>query len=209
MSEKTHSELIAEQLTNIERLGDELPSVNAAGALRKLLRHLDEAHGRKIDALKQRCAELDAEVAAKDEVIKRLNDAIAEEQRRKMATPENSSAVGNAAKLRKAMIEVLEYIETFHKYITPGKGKRLTALFAVADTIRDKARAALAAPPRQCDVGTVEEQAQRMADFCERHYKKAAPGRHICSACKFHNKDAEWECYFSWAQMPYESEAAK
>jgi hypothetical protein len=55
------------------------------------------------------------------------------------------------------MIEVLEYIESFHKYITPGKGKKLTALFAVADTIRGKARAALAAPPRNCDLPKVAE----------------------------------------------------
>lgn len=92
MSEQeTHEEIIAEQLTNIESLGDELPAVIAAGTLRKLLRHLDEAHKREVDALKQRLAELDAEVAAKDEVIQRLNDAIAEDQRRKMATAENSS----------------------------------------------------------------------------------------------------------------------
>ena len=48
--------------------------------------------------------------------------------------------------LREAMVEILEYIESFHKYIIPGKRKKLTTLFAVADTIRDKARAALAAP---------------------------------------------------------------
>ena len=44
---------------------------------------IEAAWKREIDVLKQRCAELNAEVAAKDEVIKRLNDAIAEEQRRK------------------------------------------------------------------------------------------------------------------------------
>jgi len=59
--------------------------------------------------------------------------------------------LGDAAKLREAMVEVLGYIESFHKYITPDKTKGLTTLFAVADTIRDKARAALAAPPRNCD----------------------------------------------------------
>ena len=52
-------------------------------------------------------------------------------------------------KLREAMIEILEYIEAFHKYITPGNGKKLTVLFAVADTIRDKARAALAATEKE------------------------------------------------------------
>ena len=52
-------------------------------------------------------------------------------------------------KLREALCEILSYIESFHKYITPGKGKKLTALFAVADTIRGKARAALAATEKE------------------------------------------------------------
>ena len=65
--------------------------------------------------------------------------------------PKEQLERGDCAKLREALIEILEYIESFHKYITPGKGKKLTTLFAVADTIRNKARAALAAPPRNCD----------------------------------------------------------
>lgn len=75
---------------------------------------LDAAHKREIDVLNQRCAELYAEVAAKDEVIKRLNDAIAEEQRRKMATTENSSAVGDGDK-SKAPDPVAYAIEGFKK----------------------------------------------------------------------------------------------
>jgi len=62
-----------------------------------------------------------------------------------------SDTAGNCAKLREALVETLGYIESFHKYIIPGKRKKLTALFAVADTIRGKVRAALAAPPRNCD----------------------------------------------------------
>jgi chromosome segregation ATPase len=99
-------------------------ALDLAETKRKEAGRLDAAHKREVDALKQRCAELDAEVAAKDEVIKRLNDAISEEQRRKMATAEKSSAVGDCAKLREALCEILSYIESFHKYITPGKGKK-------------------------------------------------------------------------------------
>ena len=75
---------------------------------------LESAHKREIDVLKQRCAELNAEVAAKDEVIKRLNDAISEEQRRKMATAEKSSAVGDAAKLREALKDIRRIVEQIH-----------------------------------------------------------------------------------------------
>lgn len=63
--------------------------------IRREADRLEAAHKREVEALKQRLNELDAEVAAKDEVIKRLNDAISEEQRRKMATAENPSAVGS------------------------------------------------------------------------------------------------------------------
>lgn len=84
----------------------------------------------------------------------RLADRLEAAHKREVATTKESLAVGNSgdcAKLREALCEILSYIESFHKYITPGKGKKLTALFAVADTIRGKARAALAEPPRNCE----------------------------------------------------------
>lgn len=81
------------------------------------------------------------------DTVKLLCDAIEYQQEQLKAKTE----VCDAAKLRKVLTEILEYIDSFHKYITPGKGKKLTALFAVADTVRNKARAALAAPPRNCD----------------------------------------------------------
>lgn len=106
-------------------------------------------------------------------------------------------------KLRETMIEVLEYIETFHKYITPGKGKKLTALFAVADTIRNKARAALAEPVRNCDVGTAEEQTERFCLLCNMR----------CDGCKCDHRLFKEEdsgpCAIAWAQMPYEEGGAK
>ena len=111
MSEnRTHAEIIAEmrifKCRNLET--GELELCNAIANY--LSDHIDAAHKREIDVLKQRCAELNAEVAAKDEVIKRLNDSIAEEQRRKMATAENPSAVGDTAKLREALKKCLLYI---------------------------------------------------------------------------------------------------
>lgn len=78
------------------------------------LRQQRDVFGKRAEKLLERCAELDAEVAAKDEVIKRLNDTISEWQRREMAT---TSAVGNAAKLR----ETLEYPKDANdKYIHIG-----------------------------------------------------------------------------------------
>jgi hypothetical protein len=105
-------------------------------------------------------------------------------------------------KLRKTMIEVLEYIETFHKYITPGKGKKLTALFAVADTIRDKARAALAEPVKNCEVGTVGEQDERFSAFCNRHFDERGLCDKACPCRDFNMIGGT--CSIVWAQMPYE-----
>ena len=122
-------------------------------------------------------------------------------------TAKKSLVVGDCAKLREAMVEILGYIESFHKYITPDKTKGLTTLFAVADTIRGKVRAALAAPPRNCDVGSVEEQTARFTKVCTANSKDGVRG--LCSGtCPF-SRDYQSECALVWAQMPYEEGGAK
>ena len=64
--------------------------------------------------------------------------------------------------------------------------------------------AALAAPPRNCDIGTAEEQSVRMSEFCREQYKKT-DGVALCSGCRFHGIEG-LDCQFAWAQMPYKSE---
>ena len=99
---------------------------------------------------------LDEAIAHADEVASDCSTACRREHKQladwlRELKSMRSAERGDVAKLREALCEILSYIESFHKYITPGKGKKLTALFAVADTIRAKAYAALAAPPRNCD----------------------------------------------------------
>lgn len=64
--------------------------------------------------------------------------------------------------------------------------------------IRDIAKAAIAAPVRNYEVGTAEEQMKRQYDtMC--NTTKACP-------------DPDWsckECFAKWAQMPYEEGGAK
>ena len=56
--------------------------------------------------------------------------------------------------------------------------------------------AALSAPPRNCDVGTVEEQVERFQWFC---------ATRPCDGCTLKNKVNETlDCSIHWAQMPYE-----
>ena len=64
------------------------------------------------------------------------------------------------------------------------------------------AKAALAEPIKNCDVGTVEEQIDRMLEFCGRKGK--------CTRCEHHKIGTMFrECTLRWAQMPYEEGGAK
>ena len=54
--------------------------------------------------------------------------------------------------------------------------------------------AALAKPPRNCDVGTAEEQTRRWNRFCYRHECLSCPVKPI----------GEVDCILAWSQMPYD-----
>ena len=58
------------------------------------------------------------------------------------------------------------------------------------------AKAALDRKPRNCDVGTPEEQVERFQWFCDTR---------PCDRCTLKNKgSAIHDCAIHWAQMPYE-----
>lgn len=64
--------------------------------------------------------------------------------------------------------------------------------------ICDIARAALAEPMRNCDVGTAEEQGERFHAFCKSNKQ---PGDvYSCDRCKLNSIE---DCELAWAQMPY------
>ena len=66
---------------------------------------------------------------------------------------------------------------------------------------------ALAAPPRTCDVGTAEQQAERFTDFCRKQGEKCAIGRGKGECPIF--KGYKYDCGVLWSQMPYEEGGAK
>ncbi|MBO6031967.1 MAG: hypothetical protein J6Q22_11040 [Prevotella sp.] len=68
----------------------------------------------------------------------------------------------------------------------------------------DNAKAALSAPPRQCDVGTEEEQAERQKAYCRKHFTPDKLGGN-CRKCPLRNRRG-WSCQLAWAQMPYAEE---
>lgn len=102
----------------------------------------------------------------------------------------------NSAALREALEEVLDKIDAWR---TDGSMEhwQYSQLFDICD-------AALAAPPRNCDVGDAAEQSERLAKFCKANYEKAKKDKHICSECRFN--DCIGECPLNWAQLPFTPE---
>lgn len=65
--------------------------------------------------------------------------------------------------------------------------------YADDSPIAEMIRAALKNPPRNCDVGTAEEQLKRKRAYCKGQY---------CRICPFYGNDSLL-CAFRWAQTTY------
>ena len=108
--------------------------------------------------------------------------------------------LGNAANMRKA----LEQISNMGEQIDYQLGSSEETVYAfrnercLAHNISECARAALSAPPRNCDVGTPKEQSARFDAHCRKHMG--------CLTCPLREKDGgvPKHCEFAWSQMPYE-----
>ena len=87
---------------------------------------------------------------------------------------------GNAATMRAALVQVKDRLvaSVYDGSIDPHETLKIV-------------ESALAEPPRECDVGYVEDQIQRYSEFCRNHKKLKAPPIHS----------------LEWAQRPYEGGA--
>ena len=91
------------------------------------------------------------------------------------------SQVGNKAAWRAALMEI--------------RSDAMSDYEQDADYLIDKCNAALSAPPRNCDVGTAEEQGERcLAQFNE--WRRKSDGKKLITAI------------MAWAQTPYAAEGA-
>ena len=119
------------------------------------------------------------------------------------ATREKSSRVGNAAKMREALRQVSRVaVEMTRKTVT-GESEDRKTVDEWALRLCDIVSAALAEPPRNCDVGTDEEQSRRYEELCDRH---TCGSRCSLSGCPMY----EYDCSpFAWGQMPYEEGGTK
>lgn len=114
------------------------------------------------------------------------------------------SSVGNAAamcealqtnnKLREALEKVNEVYDILSKPCIVAEEARQACREARGILIP-----ALSKPPRQCDVGTAAEQAERFKKFCFDHQ---APW-HGCTNCPVLMSE---KCALAWAQTPYKAE---
>lgn len=109
----------------------------------------------------------------------------------KMETPtptsEKSSVVGNSAKMREALMEAsIALSSATHHHMTEDDAKDCLAVI----------EAALSDPPRNCDVGTADEQSERFDRWCDRKNIKDCWG----IGCR--------KCLIAWSQMPYKEGGA-
>lgn len=105
----------------------------------------------------------------------------------------------------KAMREALEKCHDLAEVIWQSEGGEDVSS-EICD-LKDRIAAALLAlgQPRNCDVGTAEEQAERYTGYCD---KFTLGGKH-CETCPCCGKIPYGKCEFAWANMPYEEGGAK
>ena len=123
-----------------------------------------------------------------------LEDIVVSKIETTTPTSEKSSQVGNAAEMREALESVRNWC--LNRLFNSSRQVTVECLLSVVNT-------ALAKPPRNCDVGTPEEQSARFDNHCRKHMG--------CLTCPLREKDGgvPKHCEFTWAQTPYEEGDAK
>ena len=78
------------------------------------------------------------------------------------------------------------------------------------ETIITEDRESAIRPPRNCDVGTAEEQYDRWGRFCQYRNAPLSQNR-SCYGCPVYDAmgNCKSTCELIWAQMPYEGEGEK
>lgn len=113
---------------------------------------------------------------------------------------EKAYANCNQSKLREALDKIQMEIKVYDQC--------LISTQRLVDAIEEIIEQALSAPPRNCDVGTAEDQAKRFDDFCNSHmyntnYKN-------CGNCPLWSSGTIGKyCELRWSQMSYESEESE
>ncbi len=111
---------------------------------------------------------------------------------------------GDCARLREALVKIEKMAHCDLWNVYPKYRDKFNDKIG---GIEREARAALAAPPRNCDVGTVEEQFARFRKFCKKDSMDSFESTAYCAyECPCGNN---YDCKLAWAQMPYSEGGAK
>ena len=104
--------------------------------------------------------------------------------------------------MREALVRTDLFLSALGKWLKVNdEGQEYALAAGVIHTLVERA---LAKPPRQCDVGTAEEQIERFNHQCfEYHTGKCSPH------CRTLPAKTRQECALKWAQMPYKEGGAK
>lgn len=113
-------------------------------------------------------------------------------------SPENENSekvVYNGGKTREALEFAVRQLTM--AIVDDETGGNLLYLAGCMRVVANKCRAALAEPPRNCDIGTASDMAQRFKQFCHEHCSLDK----CCDECPLKLRRAP--CEFEWARMPY------
>lgn len=121
--------------------------------------------------------------------------------------------IGNMAAVREALKNLTRFAESDVRQLECLAKRAIDndiygggILQALCGAIRE-GKSALDLPPRNCDVGTAEEQAERFYSFCKKFQSdiqgmcsSRCPCKECCDMC---------HCLIKWEQIPYEEGGAK
>lgn len=157
---------------------------------------------READRLEAACKRDKAAIEADALAVGGMVEAAHEREMSKNASKNvaDFGQLGDAAKLRAALVSVKKSIDEMGAASLDGEPEiMLMSLTQVCARLSARIDDALAAPPRNCDVGTAEEQDKRFA------YQFCRVGIEGCIRCKLDTlKHRGNTCGIHWAQMPYE-----
>lgn len=187
MSETIADFLRARGVVKMETTTDENSVVGNAEKVADILREMREF------------ADTDSQAIGRDVLRRKIQhfaDRVEAAYTREAGVAKMETTAGNVAKMRKAL-ELCD--KTMSDVVVGARDISPLDAFDEMGGIIDKA---LAEPPRNCDVGTAEEQTKRLRDNCN----KFKPS---CSGCKYITDLQKENCWLAWAQMPYEGGGAK
>ena len=106
---------------------------------------------------------------------------------------------GNSASMRDALEEVRFYLPHFLQYMRLHREDEEAGGYY--GRILDVVNVGLSGHPRNCDVGTAEEQYERFVRWCASRNMKDCWGVGCGVSCR--------KCLIAWSQMPYEEVGAE